>query len=483
MKSHLALGIDLGTSSVKALLLDGDGHVRGEAARFYEVRAPRPGWVETDPQSWWEATVRAVRACCEVGGVQDGEIVGIGLSGQMHGVVLCGSDGGPLRPAVLWADTRSREVLPAYEKLPEAARRRLANPVTPGMAGPILVWLLRHEPDRCRQARWALQPKDWLRLQLTGETLAEPSDASATLLYDMEAGTWSDDVVAGLGLPPSWLAPIRPSMEVAGFLTARAAEALGLQQGLPVAAGGGDTACAAFGSGLARPGEVQVTIGTGMQIVAVRTGPSPDQTGRTHLFRTVDGGWYALAAMQNGGLAVEWVRSLLGLEREALYAEAFAVPPGAEGLTFLPYLTGERTPLLDADAQGSFVGLTLRHGRNHIARASLEGIAFALRDGLEALRAAGIRPERLRLAGGGSLDPRWRQLLADVLQRPLEAVPVPSASARGAAALGWLAAGGRAPMSPPPYLVAEPRPAEALEDAFQRFRHRYREERAKRPAF
>lgn len=470
----LALGIDLGTASVKALLLDAGGRVRGRASRAYAVAAPRPGWAETDPEAWWRATQAAVRAClAAAGAARDAgpRVAAVGLSGQMHGAVLTRRDGTAVRPAVLWADTRSREALAAYRALPAETLRRLANPITAGMAGPTLVWLLRHEAGACRETRWALQPKDWLRLRLTGEAAAEPSDASATLLYDLPADRWAEEVIAALGLPLHWFAPLRAS-HASTPLAGAAAAALGLPAGLPVAAGGGDTACAAYGTALREAGEVQVTVGSGMQVVAVRSSPDIDATGRTHLFRTVEEGWYGMAAMQNGGLALEWVRSMLALGWDGMYAEAFATPAGAEGVSFLPYLSGERTPLMDPDARGSFLGLTLRHGREHLARAAFEGVAFALRDGLAALEETGVRAGRLRLAGGGSLRAPWRQLLADVLGRPLDAVAVPDASARGAAQLGWLAVGHTSPLPPDPTPAAEPVPAEALERAYGLFRVR-----------
>jgi len=478
------LGLDLGTGSVKALLLDRRGGVRGEAARSYTVKTPRPGWAESEPAHWWTATVEAVHDCLQAAQASHPEgidVVAIGLSGQMHGVVLCREDGTVVRPAILWADGRARETLDAYKSLPPEALRRLGNPVTVGMAGPNLVWLLRHEPESIQTAHYALQPKDWLRLILTGRVAAEPSDASATLLYDLVEDRWSEEVVAGLGIPKRLLAPLSASRAESGRLSGPASAALALPAALPVATGGADTACAIYGSGLGRAGEVQLSIGTGMQLVALRSQPRVDISGRTHLFRSVEEGWYVMSAMQNGGLALEWVRRLLQVDWDTLYAEAFAAPAGSEGVTFLPYLTGERTPIMDPDAQGTFAGLTLRHHRGHLARAAFEGVALALRDGLDALEATGAQARCLLLVGGGSLRSAWRHLLADVLQRPLDAVDVPSASARGAALLGWRARGYSGPPPPSSRRVAEPRPADELDRAFARFQQCYGEERRKRP--
>jgi xylulokinase len=363
----------------------------------------------------------------------------------MHGIVLADERGHPSRPAVLWADTRSGEQLAAYRRLDEDARRRLANPPAVGMAGPSLLWLRDHEPDVYATARWALQPKDWLRLRLTGEVAAEPSDASATLLYDLHSDDWAYSVVEDLGLRPGLLAPLVASAAVAGTLTREAAEDLGLRAGLPVAAGAADTAAAMLGSGLLQPGSVQLTVGTGGQIVALRDGPEPDPHERTHLYRAAAPDlWYSMAAIQNAGLALEWVRKTLGVSWEEVYAEAFAVPPGAGGVLFLPYLSGERTPRFDPGARGAWTGLGLDHGRGHLLRAALEGVAFALREGLEALEVAGEGVPELRLAGGGVARQPWRQLLADVLGRPLRVLPgdlSSVASARGAAILAGAASG------------------------------------------
>lgn len=481
------LGLDLGTGSVKALLMDRGGAVLGEGSASYEIRTPHPGWAEADPGDWWRATAEAARSAV---GPLGPEVEAVGLSGQMHGVVLADAEGRPLRPAVLWADSRSAGRLDAYRALNEGLRRRLANPPAVGMAGPSLLWLRDHEIASYRAARWALQPKDWLRLRLTGEAAAEPSDASATLLYDLPADGWAHDVVESLGLRSDLLAPLTPSASVAGTLTRDAAEQLGLRVGTPVAAGAADTAAAMLGSGLLAPGTVQLTVGTGGQIVAPKDSSAPDPEACTHLYRTAmpnapdtSACWYAMAAIQNAGLVLEWVRMVLGASWDEVYAEAFGVPPGADGVVFLPYVSGERTPRFDPAARGAWVGLGLEHARGHLLRAALEGVAFALREGLEVLEKAGNPAPELRLAGGGSADGRWRQLLADVLGRPL--LPLPDAvtrlaSVRGAALLAGLASG--AYRSAEETLSLTPEPREALspgaasgdyEAAYARYRELY----------
>ena len=492
----MLLGLDLGTGSVKAILMDEGGAVLGEGSAPYAVRSPRPGWAESEPGDWWEACASAVRTA--VGGRRSG-VRALGLSGQMHGVVLSDAGGEPLRPAVLWADARSGGQLGAYEGLEPGLLRALANPPASGMAGPSLLWLRENEPSSYRAARWALQPKDWIRLRLTGEAAAEPSDASATLLYDLGSDGWAWTVMEALGLRAELLAPLIPSGAVAGTLTAEAAEAMGLEEGLPVAAGAGDTAAAALGTGLFGEGTAQLTVGTGGQVVAPRELPEGDPGRRTHLFRAAhedpSGRFYAMAAVQNAGLALEWVLRVLGASWEEAYSEAFAVPPGAEGVLFLPYLSGERTPRFEPAARGAWVGLGLGYGRGHLLRAAFEGVAFALREGLEALETAGAGAPELRLAGGGTSREPWRQLLADALGRTLLILPpgvAGVASARGAAFLAGIASGvyGSAKdtlaLAPQAVGTVVPEAAESYEAAYGRYLELYgrlRDEELDSPAF
>lgn len=473
----MLLGIDLGTGSAKALLLAIDGTVIAEASSPYVVQAPTPGWAETDPVEWWQAIGDAVRTVIRD---NNASIQAIGLSGQMHGVVLTNDDGEPLRPAILWADTRSSTVLERYRELAPHLQKQLANPITTGMAGTTLIWLQAHEPDNYRSARWALQPKDWLRFRLTGEAVAEPSDASGTLLYNVIADSWAIDVLDALHLRSDWLPDLIPSASIAGSLTAAAATHLGLQPGLPVIAGAADTAAAMLGSGLLEPGMIQLTVGSGAQIVTPRSTAIADPSVRTHLYRTaLPNQWYTLAALQNAGLVLEWARTLLGFSWQQVYAEAFTIAPGCEGLTFLPYLTGERTPHLDPNARGAWVGLGLHHTRSHLMRAALEGVAFAIKQGLEAIVATDVTVSELRLAGGGTLEPAWRQLLANVLQLPLRSVTVSAASARGAAILAGLGNGAYANLQALPSLsshldpVLPKEPNSGLTDAWERYRSLY----------
>jgi xylulokinase len=473
----MLLGIDLGTGSVKALLMAIDGTVIAEASHAYAVQAPQPGWAETDPAEWWQAVAIAVKTVMQN---QDNRVQAIGLSGQMHGVVLTDAEGEPLRSAILWADTRSGKVIDRYCALAPNLHKQLANPITTGMAGATLLWLQAQEPAIYKTARWALQPKDWLRFRLTGDVATEPSDASGTLLYDLIADAWAIDVLDALHLRADWLPAIVPSQAIAGSLTVEAAAQLGLQPGLPVVAGAADTAAAMLGTGVLKPGIVQLTVGSGAQIVTPRSQPIADPQVRTHLYRAaLPHQWYTLAAMQNAGLALEWVRRLLGLSWQQVYAEAFTVAPGCEGLTFLPYFTGERTPHLDPNARGAWVGLGLHHTRSHLMRSALEGVAFSLKQGLEAIAATGINADELRLAGGGTLEPEWRQLLADVLQLPLHSITVSAASARGAAMLAGIGSGVYVDVVavPPVAIAAHPTmprsPDVGLTDAWSRYQSLY----------
>jgi xylulokinase len=441
------LGIDLGTGSVKVVLTDAAGEVLATAEAGYPVERPETGWAQTDPEAWWQGITGAV---ARVLAARPGDPpVAIGLSGQMHGVVLCAADGTPTRPAVLWADARAEAELGVYRSLPPAVQTRLANPLSPGMAGPELAWLHRHEPEAVGAARFALQPKDWVRARLTGEFGTEPSDASATLLFDVLAQTWDDDVVAALGIRREILPDLLPFAGAeAGRLRAPVAADLGLAAGLPVAAGAGDTAAAALGSGLLEVGTTQLTIGTGVQFVTPIVRPDektlPPPFPSTHRYRAATrDGWYAMAAGLTGGQTLGWVRRLLGLDWGQLYAAAERGPQPGDPV-FLPHLIGERTPYMDTRMRGAWAGLDARHDREALAYAALEGVAFAVADAYDELRA--VHPtvrsgEGIRLAGGGTVAAGWQALLAAVLGTTLHAVEIPGASARGAALLAAQVAG------------------------------------------
>src|SRR5580700_4984856 len=464
-------GLDLGTSSAKAVVIDTSGTVLSQASAGYAVTSAKAGYAESEPACWWAAVTACGRQVVDAAGVRP---AAIGLSGQMHGLVLASLAGEPLRPALLWADSRATGSLRAYRLLGARALGRLANPLVPGMTGPLLKWVADHEPRTYAEARWALQPKDWIRARLTGEFHAEPSDASASLLYDVMGDRWDLEVVSALGLEAGLLAPLLPSAGApAGRLTAEAATRLGLAAGIPVAAGAADTAAAALGSGIAS-GDIQLTVGTGAQVIRPLPAPVSRADAGVNLYRSATpGGWYHMGATVSAGLSLTWVRETMNATWAELYASADHRGQTHDPL-FVPHLSGERTPYCDPALRGSWTSLSLASDRISLLRSALEGTAFAIRDALDALL-AGHRPPHLRLAGGGTLAAGWRQMLADVLEFPLYAVDVPAASARGAALLGASAAGlislrdieGK--LTPPARLVAEPDPAVA---DFHTERHR-----------
>ncbi|RQZ39892.1 carbohydrate kinase [Burkholderia sp. Bp9090] len=465
------LGIDLGTGSVKLVTLDADGIERAVASEPYALSSPQPGWAEIAPDVWWQALVRAA---ARLPAGERAQVAAIGFSGQMHGVVLIDAAGQPVRPALLWPDTRAVREADAAD-WPVAGLPVAPNPVAPGMAGPLLRWLAAHEPQALRAARWAVQPKDWLRVALGGEVVADPSDACATALATPD-GAWDTALIESLGLPLDRFAPVRASGARCGVLDAKAAAALGLPAGVPLATGAADTACAALGSGLVAAGDALLTTGSGGQIVVLADALPPARRG-LHRYRAAAGdGYYTMAAMQNVGLALEAVRGWLGYPGWAdAYDDAFA-QPASERLCFLPYLTGERSPWMNPDARGGWLGLGLGDTRGAMMRAAFEGVAFGLRAGLDAIRAANPADPvtALRLAGGGSVDPRWRQLLADALGASLDAVDCPNAATRGAALLAGVAIGhwrddALRTLAPAASPVAAPRDDRALAARHARF--------------
>jgi xylulokinase len=451
------LGIDLGTSQVKALLCARDGSILGQGLAGYQVSTPRPGWAEVDADQWWLATRTAVRSA--VGHVP-AEVVSLAIAGQMHGLILVTERSGLLRAPIIWLDRRASAEVADYQRLPADLRARLGNAPSAGMAGPLLLWMSRHEPDAYRLARWMLQPKDWLRLRLTGQVATDPTDASGTLLFDLARGAWATDVARALGLRADLLPEIRPPAEMAGPLLPDAAEQLGLRPGVPVATGAADTAASLLAARLPAATGLPaadrwglLTLGTGGQLIV----PVPADSGRaelsgtTNLFRSVDGGTYRLAGAQNVGVTLDWVRRMLGASWDELYGTA-ARPWRADTPVFLPQLAGERwddrggvnpggRPPGTPPEGGAWIGLTLAHERSDLMRAALEGVAFLLRGKLSDMRAAGCAPAKIRLAGGGSRHPAWRQLLADVLAVPLYPAGTGWLTACGAAQIAAAATG------------------------------------------
>lgn len=434
------LGLDLGTSSLKALVLAADGHtVLGSATAAYPLVSPHPDWSETDPRDWWAAAVTAAREALEKAGHPP--IAAIGLDGQMHGHTLVDGHNRPLRNAILWSDGRAGATEAQYQALSAEQRRRLGNPFITGSAGATLPWLAVHEPDVLRVARWSLLPKDMLRTFLVaGTPVTDPSDASANLLWDVLADTWAYDVIDALGVDPALMPEVRPSASEAGELSRDAAAALGLPHGIPVAVGSADAAAAFVGTGLVAPGRAQLIVGTGAQALYLVDHPGVDPTGRTHLYRSaMPAQWYAMAAVQNSGLALDWVRRAFGVEWKAVFDAIRVDAPSRHDPLFVPNVSRER-PQQPAPGPGAaWVGLHLDHGREAMLRAAVEGVALGIRLAVDALPEPPAS-DTLLLVGGGGTHPVYRQLLADVLGRDLQSLDVDAASARGAAIVAGVAA-------------------------------------------
>jgi xylulokinase len=440
------LGIDLGTSSVKVVVFALDGTISGIGSAEYPILTPSVGYAEQDPEDWWRATVVAVGQAMENAGRPD--ISGIGFSGQMHGFVLIGADRRALCPAIIWADQRSADLLPEIESIVGPDLKKCGTAPAAGFLISTLFWLQRHQPELLGRALTLLMPKDYIRLKITGEFGTDESDASATGIFDVERRTWADDLITRLNLPRSIFPRTNESIERVGTLKKDAAAQLGLVPGIPVSAGSSDQPAQAVGNGLIDPPLGSVTIGTGGQVFVPLSQPLLDPKLRLHTFcHAPRERWYLLGAMLSAGMALRWFRAILGTERFS-YADldrlAGEVEPGCEGLTFLPYIVGERSPIMDPRARGGFVGLALRHGPAHLARALLEGVTFALRQIVETMEDCGASLPELVASGNGLGSPLWRQMLADVVGRPLFQGQDAYAAERagvGAAMMGGIGAG------------------------------------------
>ncbi len=428
------LGLDLGTSSAKALVCDTEGRVLGEGQHGYPVGVPCRDWVETSPEDWWRAAVLAVRQA--LSSVRE-PVQCLAIVGQMHGVVLTGSTGAALRPAILWSDGRSRDEAAALRALPATLLAQIGNEPVTGMAGCTLLWLQRHEPDRYLAARWALQPKDWLRYQLTGRAGSDASDASGTLLFDLRERRWAREVLEAIGIDVQILPPLNRASEIAGTLCSQAAEELGLPGGLPVAMGASDTASALEAAGLEGGVEALLTLGTGGQLV-VRERSCPNGVARrSNVYCAAEEtSWYRLAAAQNVGLALDWVRRLLGATWEQLYKACSLLRHDSP--IFVPYLVGERW---ETGTRAGWYGLGVEHARDDLLASALEGVAFLLRKRLDDLVWNGLRPTELVLAGGGVQSAPWRDYLLGVLGTKARSAGTMSLSARGAVLLAGVAGG------------------------------------------
>jgi xylulokinase len=442
------LGIDSSTTATKALLLDAsDGTVRGVAAAEYGYETPRPLWSEQAPDLWWQATQSSIRQLLAASGVDHDAVAGIGLTGQMHGLVLLDADANVLRPAILWNDQRTGAECNAMRAI--FGKQRLidvtGNDALPGFTAPKILWVKNNEPEIYGRIAHILLPKDYVRFKLTGVFAADKAGGAGTQLFDLRERDWSDEIVAGLGIDPAWLPPTFEGTAVTGHLTPAAAQATGLPAGVPVMAGGGDQAANGVGVGAVVDGVVALSLGTSGVVFAGADRPIIEADGRLHAFcHAVPGKWHLMGVMLSAAGSLRWFRDALAPDTpfDELVNAAADAPAGSDGLLFLPYLTGERTPHPDPLARGAFVGLTVRHTRAHLTRAVLEGVAFGLRDSFELMRAAGLAPIRqVRIAGGGARSPLWRQILADALQTEIVTINTTEGAAYGAAILAAVGAG------------------------------------------
>lgn len=453
------LGIDVGTGGTRAVVIDDRGRVVAAAtADHLPFASPQTGWAEQDPLDWWQATQRAVRAALSQGEISADEIGGIGLSGQMHGATLLDQAGAVLRPAIIWCDGRTSKQCDAITRQIGAERliELVSNPALAGFTLPKLLWVREHEPETWQQVRLVLLPKDYVRLQLTGERATDVADASGTLLLDVVNRRWSREMLSQFELEESILPAVFESPAVCASVSRAGAEATGLREGTPVVAGGGDQAAGAVGLGIVQAGVVSATIGTSGVVFAATDRPALDQRGRVHTFcHALPDRWHVMGVTQAAGLSLRWFRDTFGVSApnaggwqgaeesneagvdpyELLCAEAATAPAGADGVLWAPYLMGERTPHLDPHARASLVGLTANHTRAHIVRAILEGVAFSLRDTLTIFAEMNVPVEAIRLGGGGARSPLWRQIQAQVYNHTVSLAEAEEGAAYGAALL------------------------------------------------
>jgi xylulokinase len=424
-----------------------DGQVAGVASAEYAYETPKPMWTEQHPDLWWQATIDSVRQVLADSRIDPGDIQGVGLTGQMHGLVLLDAAGEVLRPAILWNDQRT--VAECDETRRRVGGERLiqitGNDALTGFTAPKILWVRNHEPDLFAQVRQILLPKDYVRFKLTGEYAVDKAGGAGTLLFDLSQREWSPEVLTALDINPKWLPPTFEGTSVTGTVLVEVAEATGLKAGTPVVGGGGDQAASAVGTGAVVEGVVSLSLGTSGVVFAATGRPIVEPQGRLHAFcHALPGKWHLMGVMLSAAGSLRWYRDNLapGVDFDALSAPAAHVPPGSEGLFFLPYLTGERTPHPDPLARGAFVGLTVRHTRPHMTRALLEGVAHGLRDSFELMKSAGLAEvSQVRISGGGARSPLWRQILADVLDAELVTVNTTEGAAYGAALLAATGAG------------------------------------------
>ncbi|HVF29740.1 MAG TPA: xylulokinase [Pyrinomonadaceae bacterium] len=441
---HL-LGLDIGTGGTRAVVIDAGGKlVASSSADHAPFSSPRIGWAEQDPNEWWRAATAAIRAVLE--NVPTSQIAAVGLSGQMHGAVVLDERDEPVRPALMWCDQRTGEQCRNIieQVRPERLTELVANPAVTAFTLPKLLWLRQHEPENWSRVTSVLLPKDYIRLKLSGDRASDVTDASGTLLFDVANREWSGEMFSLFELDPVRFPRAFESVEVTGRVNATGAEATGLEVGTVIVAGAGDNAAGAIGLGIVSPGMLSATIGTSGVAFLVTDGPQMDPAGRIHtMCHAVPGRWHNTGVTQSAGLSLKWYRENFGYGRsfDELVDKAAVVPPGADGLIWLPYLMGERTPHMDPNARAALIGLTASHTEGHVVRALLEGVAFSLRDSIEIFAELGTAVESVRLGGGGAKSALWRKIQADVYKRRVESASRDEGAAFGAALLAGVGAG------------------------------------------
>jgi xylulokinase len=443
----LLLGIDLSTTGAKALLIDPEGHVIGSATTPLSLSSPHPLWSEQEPREWWEATVSSIKQVIAETDAPADDIAAIGLTGQMHGLVVLGDERQVLRPAILWNDQRCGaecDEIRARVSL-ERLVQITGNDALTGFTAPKILWLETNEPEIYRRVRHVLLPKDYIRFKLTGTLAMDKADGSGTMLFDLPKRDWSTDILETLHIPAEWLPPTFEGHEITSEVSKEVAELTGLSAGTPVVAGGGDQSAQAIGVGVVRPGTIAVTLGTSGVVFAATESPLIEPAGRLHAFcHAVANRWHLMGVMLSAAGSLQWYHDKFARERSfaELVAEAADVPAGSEGLLFLPYLSGERTPHPDPFARGAWIGLTGRHGPAHLTRSILEGVAFGLKDIFCLMKDAGLASvDQIRLSGGGAKSALWRQILADIFDAELVTVNTTEGAAFGAALLAGVGAG------------------------------------------
>jgi len=441
------LGIDVSTTGSKALLINQQGSVLGTASSPHTLSTPKPLWSEQDPAEWWQAVIKSIHALLAETGVDSKEIAAVGLTGQMHGLVLLDSNGDVLRPAILWNDQRTQvQCDQIHQKIGREKFIKLSgNIALTGFTAPKILWVSQNEPEVFAKAKHVLLPKDFIRFKLTGEYAMDKADGSGTVLFDLKSRDWSQELLDVLEIPREWMPPTYEGPQVTGSITPAAATLTGLVTGTPVMAGGGDQAAQAVGVGAVEPGIIGLTVGTSGVVFAATPSALVEPQGRLHAFcHAVPGMWHFMGVMLSAAGSLQWYRDTLApqISFDDLLREAESIPVGSEGLLFLPYLSGERTPYPDPLARGAFIGLTLRHTRGHMTRAVLEGVAFGLKDCFNLIQEAGLEQiTQVRASGGGTKGALWRQILADVLESDLVAVNTTEGAAFGAALLAGVGAG------------------------------------------